>query len=193
MDTSMNIETAPQIKPPLCITKISTFFHLPNPRIFLLFIISSTVTFTLGIAMILEWYIYSRHHPGYQLIVYYAPCVISLPILLFIMCVIHAILLSNKGRQNLHIEPPLKQSEIEETGQVENVEALQNQLALVPIEPFNDQPSGSGMDSKHTSLALVAQPSNVVDNKSALKKTYSLPLVHKFNDRRNIKRRMSFG
>lgn len=33
IDTNMNIETASQIKPP----KSSSFFHLPNPRIFLLF------------------------------------------------------------------------------------------------------------------------------------------------------------
>lgn len=181
------------------------FFDLPNPRIFTLFMISSTATFCLGIALILEWGLYSQYHPGYHWIVYYAPCLISLPILIWMFCILFATFVVNKDR-SLRIVPSFdpsistqpqsqgmhhQQSQIkedrlvEEKCQLEQVGASTNRLALVPVQPVHDLPSVS-------IKVEAAKAKNGTDDKSTLKRTFSLSLVgNKSFDHDNIKRTMS--
>ncbi|XP_038692395.1 uncharacterized protein LOC119990514 [Tripterygium wilfordii] len=97
----MKQEAIHEVKLPLWVEHINAFFHLPNPRIFTLFTISSTVTFSLGLAMIVELVLHGEHHQGYGWIAYYAPLTITLPVSMWIICIISALFLPYKD-QNMN-------------------------------------------------------------------------------------------
>lgn len=88
---------------------IRDFLKLPNPRIFALFVTSSTATFSLGVAMAVYWGLYGRRHPGFYWLVYYAPVLITLPVLI---CVIFLVIAAF-----LHSLPPLSDPSSESKAQ----------------------------------------------------------------------------
>lgn len=92
-----------------CLSNINAFFRISNPKIFHLFIISSTATFLLGTAMIIEWFYHGQHHPGYRWIVYFAPSIVVFPIIMLIVCLVSAQILVKKG-EDKHSSPVVDRS-----------------------------------------------------------------------------------
>lgn len=191
MHVNMTQEEA-QTKPTWWVSNIKSFFHLPNPRILTLFIIGSTATTLLGIAMIVEWVLHGQYHPGYFWILYYAPSLIALPILVWIICIIFAIFYTND--QSLHTLPisdlSKKQSQTEV---LEQVQALQDQQAEEEngIDDY-DQSQTSCLIKKPLSLQSTSRARNDIDHKLALKRTNSVQSYHTHTDYRDIRRTFSF-
>ncbi|XVF67837.1 hypothetical protein PTKIN_Ptkin10aG0153500 [Pterospermum kingtungense] len=178
----MSQEAATETQLSMWLTNISHFFHLPNPRIFTLFIISSTATFSLGIAMMVQWLLHGQYHQGFHWMVYTASAITSLPVLIWIMFLLFAICSSP------HTSPLSNLSKSHQTQthhQHTDTEAAaaattQDDPAMVQPEILNDHSSGF---TECKSLTPVSQPRNSKhdnnnNNKQALKRTQSLPLFH---------------
>ncbi|XWS55010.1 hypothetical protein CRYUN_Cryun10bG0138100 [Craigia yunnanensis] len=185
----MRQEVARQTKRSMWLTNISHFFHLPNSRIFTLFIISSTATFSFGIAMIVQWVLYGQYHPGFHWMVYSASAITSLPILIWIIFILFAICFHTSPSSNL---PKSHQTQTQQTD-TEAAATAQDNLATVQTEILNDHSSGLTEEQPVCkSLIPVSQPRNSIDdNNQALKRTLSLPLFHVPTDYSNFKRSMS--
>ncbi|GAV73311.1 hypothetical protein CFOL_v3_16797 [Cephalotus follicularis] len=193
-------------KPSLWISNIKAFFKLPNQNIVTIFVISSTATFSLGIAMIIEWGLYGQNHPGYHWIIYYASSIILLPVLVWILCVLSAIFFYNGG-QNLHTLPSSASSEsknsqrelsVDQEAEVEEVtlperdQAMEDhQVAIVHVETVCNHLSGLTKEHACTSLIPTAPERYNVDYKSTMKRLFSWPLTHNSTFNSRIKRTIS--
>ncbi|KAF7112677.1 hypothetical protein RHSIM_RhsimUnG0205400 [Rhododendron simsii] len=163
------------------------YFHIPNPKILQLFIISSTATFSLGAAMIVEWFYHGQHHPSYRWIVYYAPSVVIFPIIMLIICLVSAQVFVKKGHEDKHGSPIVNQSE-QSSSQTKTQKRLKIQdgevlFELVDISSTDEeamvQVGDQGRKGKYVNLDLrrslscqffsVARP----DNKSKMKRRMS--------------------
>ncbi|KAL7237484.1 hypothetical protein ACSBR2_003726 [Camellia fascicularis] len=147
--------TIAQTPLPLGVSNVIAFFHLPNPKIFQLFLISSVATFSLGTAMIIEWFYHGQHHPGYHWIIYFAPSMVVFPLLMFIICLISANLFRTKDQAKLTLPVVIDRSESSQSStqqtlhreirdrevQVEPVEALIDEEAMVQVEAVCDHTS----------------------------------------------------
>ncbi|KAA8536036.1 hypothetical protein F0562_028514 [Nyssa sinensis] len=190
----------PGAAPPLLVSKIIAFFHLPNPQIFQLFIISSTATFSLGIALIIEWVYHGRHHPGYHWIIYYAPSMIALAVLAWIICLISAAFLDQKDQVH-HLLPIIDQQQNQqlqdEIMQLEVAQALHDEKAVVQLQPVHgtcdltNEPAGAGLRS--TVPTSEVKDDDDDDDESTLKRSFSLPMSCINIDFRKIKRISSFS
>ncbi|CAH8356954.1 unnamed protein product [Eruca vesicaria subsp. sativa] len=68
-----------------CVAKTRAFLEIPNPAIVKVLAISSSATFTSGIALAFEWLFHGRSHTtGFGWIIYYALFLIFLPLLILI-------------------------------------------------------------------------------------------------------------
>ncbi|CAN6900571.1 unnamed protein product [Brassica oleracea var. botrytis] len=80
------------------LAKTRSVLEIPNPVIVKVLVISSSATFTSGIALAFEWLFHGRSHIGFGWIIYYALFLISLPLLLLIgLRILMAISFSNRG------------------------------------------------------------------------------------------------
>ncbi|KAL0653643.1 hypothetical protein Bca4012_096334 [Brassica carinata] len=80
------------------LAKTRSFLEIPNPAIVKVSVISSSATFTSGIAFAFEWLFHGRSHIGFGWIIYYALFLISLPLLLLIgLRILMAISCSSRG------------------------------------------------------------------------------------------------
>lgn len=80
------------------LAKTRAFLEIPNPAIVNLLVISSSATFTSGVALAFEWLFHGRSHTGFGWIIYYALFLISLPLLLLIgLRILMAISCSSHG------------------------------------------------------------------------------------------------
>ncbi|XP_022763140.1 uncharacterized protein LOC111308804 [Durio zibethinus] len=186
MHANMIQEAGPHTQRSTWITNINHFFHLPNRKIYTLFIISSTATFSLGIAMIVQWVLYGQYHlEGFHWMVYSASAITSLPILIWIIFLLFAIRFHASPSSNLPKPQAHQQTDTEAA-------AAQDDLAMVQTEILNDHPSGLNEEQPACeSLIPVSQPGDNIDNKQALKRTLSLPLSHVPADYSNFKRSTS--
>lgn len=64
------------------LNRIDTLVDVPNPSIVKIFLMSSFVTFSSGLAFTLEWAYHGKYHTGFQWIIYYALVLIFLPVLI---------------------------------------------------------------------------------------------------------------
>ncbi|XP_020885004.1 uncharacterized protein LOC9316435 [Arabidopsis lyrata subsp. lyrata] len=60
------------------------FLQIPNPGIVKVFVLSSLITFTSGIALVIEWICHGKSHTGFGWIIYYALFLMCLPLVILI-------------------------------------------------------------------------------------------------------------
>ncbi|KAF8406523.1 hypothetical protein HHK36_008611 [Tetracentron sinense] len=154
-------ETAAKTTLSLWVAKMDAFFDIPNPRIYRLLIISSTTTFFLGLAMIIEWLAHGRHHPGYGWMVYYAPAMMALPVLVS-LSLFFAIFFCDKAQiqhlsKSLYLPkskesqppPPQQQQPQLETKELQLIEAkpLEDLQGPVQVQSIHSEKTGSTHES----------------------------------------------
>ncbi|XWS62707.1 hypothetical protein CRYUN_Cryun06bG0034200 [Craigia yunnanensis] len=139
MKANMSQETAPQYQTMDVVNQYEPILHLPNPRIFTIFIISSTVTFSLGIAMIVNWVLYGQCHPGFYWMVYGASAITSLPILI---CIIFLLFAIRFHASSSNLPKPQQLQTHQQTDMEVAAPAHQGELAMMQTEILNDHPSG---------------------------------------------------
>ncbi|GLT86134.1 hypothetical protein SLE2022_042960 [Rubroshorea leprosula] len=163
-------------KPSMWLTIINDFFNLPNPRIFALFMTSSAITFSLGVAMVVHWALYGCHHPRFHWLVYYAPLLIALPILIWVISFLFAILIHSPPLPGLSSEPMQAQRDDRETDAEEMVQEEEERLDLATVKIGIN-------DGDHPSIKTETQ---------ILKRALSLPRPRISAENREFKRSLSF-
>ncbi|XP_059649990.1 uncharacterized protein LOC132295715 [Cornus florida] len=174
------------VTPPLWVSNLVVFFRLPNPRIFQLFIISSTATLSLGIAMVVEWVYHGRHRPGYHWILYYAPSMLALLVLVWIVCFVSSNIFTKKD-QLLYPLPILDHSDSNHSSNQHQQDA-DSQNHTDDLSHLTIVPLHAGLRSSTAQLASEVKD----DDKFTLHRAFSFPLSYTVFDIGKIKRTKSF-
>lgn len=159
--------------------KIWQFFRLPNPRILTLFIISSTTSFSLGIAMIVQWVLHGQYHQGFHWMIYSASAITSLPILIWIIFMLFAICSQtsplSSNNKNL--------SKSQQTLTRDQQQYTDTEAAAATTTTTQDEGPAKVQTEVQTAVRKSPMPfsqptKRTDDNKQALKRTMSLPFFH---------------
>ncbi|KAH7833852.1 hypothetical protein Vadar_010441 [Vaccinium darrowii] len=168
------------------ISNVNAFFHVPNPQIFHLFIISSTATFSLGTAMIIEWFYHGQHHPGYRWIVYLGPSIVVFPIVMLIICLVSAQIFAKKN-EDKHGLSVINRSNSNRTSETKTPIRLKIQDGEVQFELVDTS------SDEELIRQVGEQPRMHNDVNLALTRSLSYQISCAGSDKkRNMKRWMSF-
>ncbi|CAK9142096.1 unnamed protein product [Ilex paraguariensis] len=148
----------------------------------------------MGVTMIVEWTYHGRYHPGYDWIVCYAPVMIALPVLSWMICLSFAFAF-NKGQVKLLL-PVTDQSQLEQP-QDEVMQQLPlalhyQQPGVVQVQPVHDHTSDSNLRRKGINIECLTVETDNKDDTETLKRSCSLPVYSTPIDNSKIKRTSSF-
>ncbi|KAF8118360.1 hypothetical protein N665_0005s0126 [Sinapis alba] len=117
------------------LAKTRAFLEIPNPAILKVLVISSSATFTSGIALAFEWLLHGRSHIGFGWIIYYALFLISLPLLILIcLRILMAMSCSSRGSSS-HPVDSVAAATAKEPQQTEEMERNScRSLAVVVVD-----------------------------------------------------------
>ncbi|KAI6668985.1 hypothetical protein NL676_003870 [Syzygium grande] len=193
---------------PTSCSPIIAFLAVPNPRVVHLLLVSSAATFSLGIAMTVEWSLHAKRQPGYEWLVYLAALVVALPILAWTVLILSAIFLCGGARSPMRSRvtgspgsiSSRPRSEVrDEEAKHEEICSSDHEQGLVQSEASDMQNEGFGDHAHAHGLTATANDSRIpsnssrtaLDGKIAFERTLSLPSIGNAREYEDIERRLS--
>ncbi|KAL3717783.1 hypothetical protein ACJRO7_003001 [Eucalyptus globulus] len=187
---------------PSTCSPIKAFFAIPNPRVVRLLVISSAATFSLGIAMMVEWSLHAKHHHGYEWLVYFAALVVALPILAWTVLILSAAFLCGgasslerlrvTGSPGSILSRP-QRKEADEEAKHKEICSSDHEQGLVQDEVSDVQNEGFGdhVRAYGSRIPYNFSRTTAADGKIAFERAFSLPSMGNAREYNDIERSLS--